>query len=1081
MRKFLLLLGAICLLCSVLYGQALVTVKGRVLDDKGQPVPFASIKLRHGKTGVAADKDGNFTISAPKGEALLITGVGIAPSQYTVTGTTGAAVITVARETSSLSDIVVTAMGIKRQPKEIGYSTATVGAKDLNVGSPVDLQSGLTGRVAGLQITEVNNSVNPDFRIILRGERHITADNQALIVLDGVIVTADILGSLNPQDVENVTVLKGASASALYGSEASNGVVIITTKHGSPDGKPRITFSSTVQAQHLSYYPKLQNQFGGYGGEASVWYGGPNGTFYWAVNPLTNMTQMVPYENESYGPPFNGALYVMGGPDAAGQYLKLPYSAASKPPLLAFTKTGVTTQNNISYSGGDAKNNYFISAQDVETSGVVPKDKSRRDNLRFANMRTFGKFWAQYDLNFSEVYSNTVGGDPISGNPIFWNLLNLPVNLPINDFKNWQTNPFANPFEAWPNSYYTNPWYQIDASRVITKTDRITGNVALGLDILPWLKVSYGLGATIDWENGKNTVAGYTVPAYYATPAGLGPWGSFANTATTPFKNGSLTDYIQYRRRLQQDIKVNFNKNFGRFSINAYVGNTIWDRYQSNQSDASSQAFIPGFYNISYTLGSPTVAQSISESRLIGVFGDLTLGWGGYLFLHGSLRNDWTSLLSAGKNSYLYPAVDGSFIFTEAFPTLKSSLPWLSSGKIRANYSVTGEVSVGPYSISSTFTVPGNFPYGNLAGLQNSNLLGNPDLVPEKSADEGVGLDLGFWNNRINVVADYYHTLTRNQTFPVGLAQETGFTKAYVNGGEMLSQGEEVSVNISPLVTGRQGLRWDIGANVSFNQSKVLSLYGGGKQFQIQDNSGNSTTSYAVVGQPYPVIEAADFLRDPKNGKILVNTQGMPEESPNLVIAGRSTPAYILGITTSLSYRHFTLSLVADYRGGYNVVEAIGGSLDFTGVGVGSTQAGRQRFIFPNSEIDEGNGKYVPNTYLSVADGNYGLWVGNPNYAYASGLYGYTAHTNFVVSAAAWKLRTASLSYDFSHFVSTHTSFIRGGTFALVGYNLLMFVPKQNIYGDPEFNADNSNASGYTDQNQFPATRNFGATLTVNF
>jgi len=1079
MRKFLFLLGAICLISTTLLAQT-VSLKGKVLDDQGQAVPFASVKQKQNKRGVIADENGYFTIKAEAGETLVISGVGIKSTTYKVTGAVPDLAITVVRTSTSLSEVVVTALGIKRQPKEIGYATSTVTSKDINNGSPVDIQTGLAGKVAGLQINTVNNSVNPDYRIVLRGERHITADNQALIVLDGVIVTADIISSLNPQDVDNVTVLKGASASALYGSEASNGVMIITTKRGSADGKPRITFSTAVQAQHLSYYPKFQKGFGGYGGEASIWYGA-NGQFEWGVDPLTNQTNYVPFENESYGPAFNGQSYVVGGPLANGDLLKLPYSAASKPPLLAFTQTGLTTQNNLSYSGGDSKNNYFISVQDVNTKGVIPNDQSRRDNVRVSNTRTFGKFWAQYDLNFSENTSNTAGNDPISNNPIFWNLLNLPVSLPIKQFKDWQTNPFANPFEGWPNSYYTNPYYQIAASRDVLKLDRVTGDLNLGLDITPWLKITYGIAATIDWEVGKNTQAGYNVSSYYSTPSGLGPWGSFANIASVPSKNGTILDYTQYRRRVQQDVKVNFNKSFGDFTVNAYVGNTIWDRYQSNSSDASSQAFIPGFYNISYILGVPSVSQGFTDNRLIGVFGDVTFGYKGFLFLHGSVRNDWTSLLAAGKNSYLYPAVDASFVFTDAIPSLKQSLPWLSSGKIRAAYSATGDVSVPPYSISNTFTVPGNFPYGSLPGLQNSNTLNNPLLVPEKSYEKEVGLNLGLWHDRINFEADYYYDVTKNQTFQVGLAQETGYGGAEVNGGAMLSSGEEFTLNITPLVSAKSGFRWDVGANISINQSKVQYLYGGTNQYQIKDNSGNNTTSYAVVGQPYPVIEAADFLRDPANGKVIVDAQGNPEENPNLVIAGRTTPKYILGLTTSLSYKHFTLTLVADYRAGYQVGEAIGGSLDFTGTSWRSATAGRQPFIFPNSEYVNGAGKYVPNTSLSIPDGNYGLWVYNPNYAYSSGLNAYTIHTNYVVNAAAWKLRTASLTYDFSRFISRKAKFVRGGTISLVGYNLLMFVPKQNVYGDPEFNADNSNASGYTDQNQFPATRNFGANLTLNF
>ncbi|HVB04606.1 MAG TPA: SusC/RagA family TonB-linked outer membrane protein [Chitinophagaceae bacterium] len=1077
MKKILLLFTMIMVSCSLAFAQQR-TISGRVMGSDGNPVPFATVLVKGTQTGTTTDANGRFTITTPPNSILNISSVGYTTTNVVVGQHTNLA-ITIASNTHALNELVVTAFGVKRQARSVGYATASVSAKALNNGNPVDLQTGLTGRVAGLQINTTNNGVDPEYRITLRGERHVTGNNQALIVLDGMLVNSDILNTVNPEDIANVSILKGASAAALYGSDASNGVIIITTKHGTASGKPRITVSSTVQEQTLSYYPKFQTGFGGYGGEAQILYGS-NGAYQWGVNPQTNFTNYVPYENESYGPPFNGKSYVMGGPLANGQTLKIPYAAASKAPLVAFAQTGMTYQNSISYSGGDAKNNYFLSAQDVNLSGVVPKDISRRDNLRFSDTHTYGIFSAQFDVNYSRVHSNTAGPDPISGNPVVWNLLNEPVNFPITQFKNWQTNPYADPLQGWPNAYYTNPYWQIDVSRQDQKIDELTGALNLTLAPTSWLKFSYRLSANVRNYEGSNTTAGFTeTNSYYDTPAGYGPWFAFSSIASTSHKFGSLNVYNQYHRRLEQDFIINFDKKFGDFSVSAFVGNTIWDRYQNGQNASSSNEFIPNFFQINYITGVPSVGQYISDNRLIGLFGDITLGYKNFLFVHGSLRNDWTSLLAAGHNSFLYPDIDASLVFSDMIPALKNS-SFLTYGKLRAAYSITGEVSTNPYGVQNVFDVPGNFPYGQLPGLQVDGFLRNPGLVPEKSFDREVGADLGFWRDRLNVTLDYYFTSTFNQTFPVQLSSTSGFNQALVNGGDMNSSGVEITANFTPLIRTNSGFIWNIGANLAYNNSNVVALYGGVKQFQIPDNNGTGTTSYAVVGQPYPVIKAADYARDPANGKILVGTNGMPEENPNLVVAGRSTPQYILGMTTSISFKHFTLALSGDYRGGYNIAEAIGGSLDFTGVGIRSTSAGRQNFIWPNSEVDLGNGKYVPNTSVATQDGNLGLWVDNQNFAYSSGLSLYTAHTNYVISAAAIKLRTASLTYDFSWLLSK-TRFITGGSLSLVGYNLLMWVPSQNVYGDPEFNYDNSNATGYTDQNQFPATRSFGANITLNF
>lgn len=1053
-------------------------VSGKVTGADGSSLPGITIQVKGTTTGTATDANGQYELSVPAKATLEFRGVGFNQKDVVV-GNRSTINVSMVVSTKELNELVVTAFGIKRAARSVGYATASVDTKELNNGHPVDLQTGLTGRVAGLQINEVNNGVNPSFRIVLRGERHITADNQALVVLDGMLVPAEVLSTLNPEDIANVSVLKGASASALYGSEASNGVIIVTTKHGTENGKPRITFTSTFQFQQLSYLPKFQDRFGGNGGEGSILYGG-NGQFTWGTDPYTNQSNYVPYENESYGPPFNGQDVIVGGPLQNGQTLKLPYKAV-KPPLEAFARTGETFQNGVSYSSGDSKNNFLLSLQDVNVNGVIPKDVSRRDNVRIGATKTYGKFSAQFDLNYARNHSNTVGGDPISNNPVVWNLLNEQLNIPIQQFKNWQTNPFANPLEAWPNSYYTNPWWQIDASRNIENQDRLTGTLNMSLQATSWLRFTYKVGANFRNYQITNTVAGYnqTDPYWYNTNNGAGPWASFSSIASKHSAPGQLTAANYYYRRLQQDFLINFDKQFGDFKIDAFLGNTIWDRYESYLSGHSANLYIPGFYQLNYITGVPSVGQFLDDSRLIGVFGDVTVGYKNWLFLHGSLRNDWTSLLAKGNNSYLYPDIDAAWVFTDAIPSLHNNNV-LTYGKLRAAYSVTGEVSVNPYSIENTFNVPGNFPYGGLPALQISSTLNNPKLKPEKSFDKEIGLDLGFWNSRINVSADYYYTKTVNQTFPVQLSRASGFAQAQVNGGTMVSDGWELSVNATPLLRTNGGFTWNVGANMAINNSDVVSLYGGVKQYQIRDNNNNATTSYAVVGYPYPVIKASDYARDPANGKILVTPDGMPKENPSLIIAGRSTPKYIVGFNTSLSYKHFTLAFSGDYRGGYNIAEAIGGSLDFTGTGWRDASAGRQDFVFPNSEVDQGNGKYVPNTGIATTDGNLGLWVDNSNFSYSSGLSNYTAHTNYIISAAAIKLRTASLTYDFSWLLSK-TKFIKGGTFSIVGYNLLMFVPSQNVYGDPEFNEDNSNATGYTDQGEFPATRNFGASLTLNF
>ncbi|HEY6082086.1 MAG TPA: SusC/RagA family TonB-linked outer membrane protein, partial [Chitinophagaceae bacterium] len=964
--------------------------------------------------------------------------------------------------------LVVTALGVKREARSLGYGTSTVNSKELTESKPVNVATGLVGRVAGLQINTINNGVDPAVRITLRGNRHINSDNQALIVVDGVPVRSDFLATLDPNDILNISVLKGASAAALYGSEATNGVLIVTTKKGGQGGKPVIHFSNATTFSKLSYFPALQSRFGGYGGETTPlpWNNQPT------VNQYTGFPNYVPFENQSYGPEFNGdttgpagqGYGYVGGPEANGSFLRTPYKAITPDQRIAFFVTGVTTQNDLSYSGGDDKDSYFMSVQDVSITGTVPKDKSRRTSARFNGKKTYGIFSAQFDLNYSRKSSDVVGGDFSQGRPVYWNVLNTPANVPLTKLKDWKNNPFAD-VNGYYNAYYPNPYWQIDNTRNTLGEDNVQATLTLNLQPVSWLNLLYRAGAVITNDAIHNSSA-----AVSFSPYALGdPWQAGNIAASVKLKNGSVNDFNYYYRRLSEDLIATFNKKFGDFSADLFVGGTIWDRYYKGIDVGSSNIFVPGFYNVSARLGELGGGEGISDERRLRAFSDLTLGYKDYIFLHGSLSRDWSSLLAKGNNAYNFYDVDASFVFTDAVPGLKSS-PWLSYGKIRAAYSITGQISVGPYSIQNVFTPAYGFPFGSTPGLILGSRYNNPGLKPEKTKEKEVGLDLGLWNDRINLTASYYQDNTVDQTFPVNLSTTTGFSSAFVNGGNVQSSGLEIGVNATP-VKSAGGFRWDLGGNISVNNSKVISLYGGSKEFQIVYNNGNGSYDYAIVGQPYPVLKVNDLIRDPANGKVVISTvDGYPHADSKTVNVGRSTPKYILGLHTSLSYKHFTLSGVADYRGGYNFYAFLGQQLDFTGASAHTAQNGRQSFIFPNSELLV-NGKYEPNTSVATQSGNIGFWVGSD----------YTGTgTSYIISGDAWKLRTISLSYDFTDLIH-QLKFIKGLTFTVVGNNLLMWRPSQNTWTDPEFNVDNSNAVSITDYNQLPPSRSYGASISLTF
>ena len=464
MRKIVTMMIVALLSTAVVSAQTRL-ISGKVTDTKGAPVPGATVKAKSGAV-VAADEKGDFQINAQTGDLLTVTSIDFGVSSVKVGAGSTVNVSLVSKE-NKLEEVVVTALGIKREPKSMGTSIAKLSNKDLTQAKVTNVASGLSGKVSGLQINNVNSGVDQSTRITLRGNRSILGNNQALIVIDDIVMSRDqggaILAQLNPNDIENISVLKGGGSSAAYGSDGSNGVIIVTTKRGTK-GKPVINFSNTTQLQEVAYLPDLQNKFGQFGGELD-----PNqfpGIVYFPENPYV---PYVPYENQSYGPAFNGAAITLGAPvrfyNADGTFFdSLKHSTYSARPdaKKGFFDKGLTIQNDLSISGGDDKSKFFLSIQDVNIKGTVPKDKIHRNTFRLNGTREFGRLSVNYSVDYTISHSNTTPGSfGVNGSPstfggsyfqnraVYWTVLNTPANVDLRDYKNWQTDNFAN-----PNGYF---------------------------------------------------------------------------------------------------------------------------------------------------------------------------------------------------------------------------------------------------------------------------------------------------------------------------------------------------------------------------------------------------------------------------------------------------------------------------------------------------------------------------------------------------------------------------------------------------------------------------------------------------
>ena len=1071
MRRLLTLFMVFMLSGILAFAQTRV-VTGTITDDKGVPIEGASIKVKGSKVGVAADANGNFRISAPEGAILVISSQGATSKDVPTSGQSNITVSLV-RTGQELANVIVTAQGIRRQPKELGYATARLSNTEVTSAHVTNVANGLNGKVSGLQINTVNNGVNPSTRITLRGNRSILGNNQALLVLDDVPVDISVLNSINPNDIDNVTVLKGSSASALYGSDASNGVIIVTTKRGTK-GKPVIRYSNTTQVEELSYLPKFQNKFGQFGGEYD-----PSqfpGIVYFPEDPFR---PYVPYENQNYGPEFNGKPVFLGAPvrfyRADGTFfdsLKTAIYSAQPGAKKGFFDKGITMQNDFSISGGDDKSKFFFSLQDVDTKGTVPGDKNHRDAIRLNGSREIGKFTVGYDVGYTMTktdytpnafglngISGTFGGSYFQNRNVYFTVINTPANVNLRDFRNWRTDPFANP-NGYFNAYYGNPWWAIDASREIDKRNDLLGNVSLNFKATQWLSfLARAAIAHIDGDQ-KFHREGFKFSDYAVSDV----YGSGNIPSGVKILDPQSYDGFNNANRLTGDLIASLDKTFGAIKAKLVLGSQIVDRRARQINIAANSLFNPNDYNISNRSGEAGAGEVLNQIRTLAEYADLTLGYNDFFFVHGSIRNEQSSLLLKENRSFWYPSVDVSLVFTDAIESLKGN-KILSFGKIRAAHSKTANISIGPYALQNKFLVGGGFPFGGTAGFTLDTRFANPNIKPEFTTEDEVGLELGFFDNRINLSTAYYKTSTKNQTIPAALSATTGGTNYVINSGEMTNEGIEADLKLTPLLKSRTGFRWDFNINFTYIDNRVRSIAPG------LDTVNVGGQAYAISGLAYPSIQVSDFKRD-SLGRLIVNpATGYPSLAALPRYFGTSNPPYKLGLNTTISWKGLTLSATADFRAGAVIENAIGGDLDFTGVSWYSAQRNRQRFVIPNSVILGAGGKYVPNTNITTNSGNEGFWASTWN----------QAQSPYLNSSDFWKIREVTLSYELPRKILGNLKWIKGVNIAVTGRNLLMFRAKENVWTDPEFANTIGNGVGTTDINQTPPTRIFGGNLTINF
>jgi TonB-linked SusC/RagA family outer membrane protein len=1058
MKRTIVLFAVLMLSCIWVFAQNR-TVTGTVKDDAGAPVPFATVTETGTNNATTADANGNFSLKMRGNGKLNFTAAGFSANSVTPEG--NSAIVVLKRNTSELSTVVITtALGVQRQAKELGYAQTTISNKTLTQAKSVNVQQALNGKVSGLNISTVNSGVFENSKINIRGIRSLTGNNQPMLVVDGAPTPIGYLSSIPPDDVSDITILKSAASAAIYGPDAVNGVIIITTKKGGK--RPTVTLNSTVQATKVSFFPKLQRSFGNGGGEVVDQYGNYG---------------YVPYENQQYGPQFDGSIQPIGPVLEDGTQQMGPYNDAHYKDKIKFFNTGLTYQNSASIAGED----FYVSIEDANIKGLVPDDVNRRTSFRFNGGKTYGKFSISYGLNYvlsnynilnENGFQNTFPGAYDGG--LFLLVEQTANNIPLLSYKD-QNSKFGQ-FSNYYNEYAVNPYWLIQNIRTKGREDDLLGNVALNFQVFPWLKATARVSTTLSFTNQTNTNAPVVVSDWAAANRSAV---QYSNRKGIVFTDEGNTSRINVDYFLSGEHKI-----VNDFSVRYIAGGSFRDNRSKDVAVGGNNLVVPYLYNVAVRSGDANVPlypnnnYSI-ESILVSAYGTVGFSYKRWANVEFTGRNDWDSRLLAQNRSFFYPAANVSIVLSDAIPSLQNS-QWISYLKLRGAISKSGNVNLNPYSLQATYSQPAGFPYGSTVGFSANGTIPSPNLKPEFVNTKEVGIEMGFMRNRINVEATYFNQNNTNQILQVSQSSTTGYTTGLANAAAFKNYGVEMDLGLTPLVAIGKG-RIDLKLNATYNNNKVTSTLGnvpvviGGTSGFIQNAAASPTVNnIAIVGLPAFAFQMTDYLRDSATGKVIVDPHtGNPTQSPSLIVTGRSLPTWIVGITPSYSIGNFSFSMTWDYKGGNNFYSGLGADEDFAGISAASAEYGRKRFVFPNSVYLK-DGKYVPNTNIVVQDGNYAFFNGTATRVAIA--------TNYYASAAAWRLREVNISYNIPLKWIGNGKVIKRITVAAVGKNLFLFVPKSNLWGDPEFNYSNTgNTFGLASGFQSPASRLFGGSLTVQF
>ncbi|MEP6596285.1 MAG: SusC/RagA family TonB-linked outer membrane protein [Ginsengibacter sp.] len=1069
MGKQILLLAVLFLFSTMAFTQNARKITGQVKDEAG-PIPYASITEANTKNGVTSDVNGNFNITIT-GNTIIVSAVDHATQSFTVTG--DVANVTLQRATGQLQEVIVTALGIRRTRNQLPYAAQQISGDEVSKERTSNFIQNLSGKVSGLEIRQ-SNSLGGSTNVLVRGVKSFVGDNQALFVVDGVPYNNDNTNSpyqmagysgydygnagadINPDDIETVTVLKGAAASALYGSRGSNGVILITSKKARRGLGITMNTGIMIGSIDKKTFTKYQKEYGaGYGQ-----YYGPTGSDYFNqqdVNGDGIDDLVVPTtEDASYGAPFDPGLMVYQwdafDSTSAFYHQARPWIAAANDPTKFFEKP-FSSNHSVFVDGSSDKGSFKLGYTRNDEWGMLPNSKINKNLvISGGSYNITNKLTAGATIDFSNVNGKGRYGTGYDVNNVATNFRQWwETNVDIKEQKDAYFRTRRNTTWNWADPsdelsglvpvYWDNEYFIRHESFETDTRDRYFGNVSLNYKITTWLNIlgRIGLDSYDELQEERQAVGSIKIPGY------------------SRFNRS-------YRER-NFDLLLTMDKDFSKdINFKALVGTNIRKQHiQYIYASTNGGLTIAGLYALSNSLSPVNAPIEFDGKREVdGVFAGATFTWRDMITFDATIRRDASSTLPLNNNTYYYPSVSGGFVFSKLLP---SASTWLSYGKLRANYAQVGN-DAPIYSVLDVYEITppfGSAPTTSIPGTKN-----NPDLKPERTKSQEIGLEMAFLKNRVGFDIAYYTAKTVDQILPLAVSTSTGYSSKFLNSGTIKNKGVEISAFGSPVQN--KNFSWTINLNWTRNRNKVTELFEGDNLVLAVTAQGASLN--ATLGQPYGTLRGSNFVYT--NGKKTVDADGyyLFSTTSNEVI-GNPNPDWTGGINNTLKYKNLSLNFLVDIRQGGDVF-----SLDMSyglATGIYPETAGNNDLGNPSrNALADGGGVILNGVYDD----------GKPNTSrianeYQTFGYGAVPSAGFVYDASYVKLREAILTYSLPSQTVAKLKLFKGIDISLIGRNLWI-IHKNLPYSDPEEITSSGNLQGYQ-VGAYPAVRTLALNLKLRF